>query len=178
MSRIAKKPVIIPDGVKIAIEGRVVKAKGPKGENSFVIPEGVEINLEDGKIIVALPTQKKDSTALHGLVRTLLNNCVEGVSRGFEKKLEIVGTGYRAEMAGKDLRLLVGFSHPVVFQPLPDIEFSLENPTKISVKGINKEIVGQIAAKIRAIRPPEPYNGKGIKYEGEYVRRKAGKSAA
>ena len=177
MSRIGKLPVHIVSGVTITVdEHNVVTVKGPKGELTQRVSPEMILEQENGVLTVKRPSDDKQHRALHGLTRSLINNMVVGVSTGFEKKLEIVGTGYRAQMDGKDLVLNVGYSHPVRFAKMDGIEFETPAPTKITVKGIDKQKVGQIAADIRKTREPEPYKGKGIRYEGEFVRRKEGKT--
>ena len=177
MSRIGKLPVHIVSGVTITVdEHNVVTVKGPKGELTQRVSPEMILEQENGVLTVKRPSDDKQHRALHGLTRSLINNMVVGVSTGFEKKLEIVGTGYRAQMDGKDLVLNVGYSHPVRFAKMDGIEFETPAPTKITVKGIDKQKVGQIAADIRKTRSPEPYKGKGIRYEGEFVRRKEGKT--
>ena len=177
MSRIGKLPVKVAAGVTITVdENNCVTVKGPKGELKQTVSPEMLIEQENGQLIVKRPSDDKRHRALHGLTRSLINNMVVGVTTGFEKKLEIVGTGYRAQMDGKDLVLNVGYSHPVRFKKMDGIEFEAPAPTKITVKGIDKQKVGQIAADIRATREPEPYKGKGIRYEGEVVRRKEGKT--
>ncbi len=179
MSRIGKKPVVIEKGVQIAVDGRAVRVKGPKGELSQVIPEGVSIDLKDNELYVVKEEKgklAKKANAFQALTRSLIQNMVDGVTKGFEKKLEIIGVGYRAALEGKTLNLSLGYSHPVLF-PLPDgIDVAIDKQTLITVKGIDKQLVGSTAAKIRSFRPPEPYKGKGIRYVGEYVRRKVGKT--
>ncbi|MDO9535434.1 MAG: 50S ribosomal protein L6 [Bacillota bacterium] len=177
MSRIGKKPISKPENVEITIEaGNVVTVKGPKGQLTKKIPNCLEIKIEDGLISVLRPSDKKEHRSMHGLGRTLLANMVEGVTSGFFKNLELVGVGYRAAKQGDKLVLSVGYSQPVHFDPKEGIEIEVPAPTKISVRGIDKEIVGDTAARIRSIRPPEPYKGKGIKYEQEHIRRKVGKA--
>lgn len=177
MSRIGQSPISIPSGVEVTISGRTVRVKGPKGELEERIPEGISVAQEDSEIKVHRADEQRETKALHGLVRSLVNNMVDGVTKGFEKSLEIQGVGYRAQKRGNDLELSVGFSHAVT-KPAPEgIEFDVPQPTRIVVRGIDKELVGQVAAEIRAIRKPEPYKGKGIRYEGEQIRRKAGKAA-
>lgn len=177
MSRIGKAPIIIPDGVQVAVDGSTVSVKGPKGELSLKVHPNMRVKVEGGVMSVERPDDAGLNRSLHGLTRTLLNNMVTGVTQGFEKKLEIQGVGYRASKKGADLEILVGYSHPVVVSPPENIEFEVPAPTQIVVKGIDKQRVGQVAAEIRAIRKPEPYKGKGIRYEGEQVRRKVGKRA-
>src|ERR687885_1274239 len=177
MSRIGKQPIEVPSGVNIAISPGRVQVNGPLGELSQQVPARMQIEQEDGTLVVKRPTERGDDRALHGLTRTLLANMVEGVTNGFQKRLEIQGVGYRAALRGTDLELAVGYSHPVVIKPRDGISFEVPAPTQVVVKGIDKQQVGQTAAEIRAVRPPEPYKGKGIRYEGEYVRRKVGKRA-
>lgn len=177
MSRIGKQPIPVPSGVDVKIDGPTVTVKGPKGELSQSYSELLTIALEDGNIVVTRPDDTREARSLHGLTRTLIANMVTGVSEGFSKNLEIVGVGYRAVLKGQDLELALGFSHPVVVTPEAGIEFEVPQPTKITVRGIDKQRVGQIAAEIRRWRKPEPYKGKGIRYEGEHVRRKLGKAA-
>jgi large subunit ribosomal protein L6 len=176
VSRIGKLPIPVPSGVDVAVDGSTVRVKGPKGSLEHVIPEPISVTTEDGRVLVARPDDERTSKALHGLTRSLLANMVKGVSDGYERKLEIHGTGYRVQARGKNLEFALGFSHPVVVQPPEGITFAVENPTRFSVVGIDKQQVGEIAANIRKIRPPEPYKGKGVRYEGEAVRRKAGKA--
>lgn len=177
MSRIGRKPISIPSGVNVDVaSGNVITIKGPKGELSYCAPESLGIELEDGTLIVSRPDDARENRSLHGLSRTLISNMVIGVTDGFRKNLEIQGVGYRAAMDGKDLVLNVGFSHPVRFQAPDGISYALDGQTKVSVMGIDKQAVGEEAARIRRVRPPEPYKGKGIRYEGEVVRRKAGKA--
>ena len=177
MSRIGKQPIPVPAGVEVKIDGSTVSVKGPKGELSGTYNELLGISMEDGAIVVERPDDTRESRSLHGLTRTLISNMVVGVSEGYAKNLEIVGVGYRATMKGSDLELALGFSHPVVVVPEPGITFEVPAPTKITVRGIDKQRVGQVAADIRKWRKPEPYKGKGVRYEGEYVRRKLGKAA-
>jgi len=177
MSRIGKQPVPVPSGVEVKIDGSTVTVKGPKGELSQTFSELMVIELDDGQIVVTRPDESREARSLHGLTRTLLANMVTGVSEGYAKNLEIVGVGYRATLKGSDLELALGFSHPVVVVPEPGITFEVPAPNKITVRGIDKQRVGQVAADIRKWRKPEPYKGKGVRYEGEYVRRKLGKAA-
>jgi large subunit ribosomal protein L6 len=177
MSRIGKRPIEVPAGVMVSIDPGRVMVSGPKGELHQVVPLRMSIVQEESVITVTRPTERGDDRALHGLTRTLVANMVEGVTTGFEKKLEIQGVGYRAAMAGSDLELQVGYSHSVKIKPRQGIEFEVPVPTQIVVRGIDKQMVGQTAAEIRKVRPPEPYKGKGIRYEGEFVRRKVGKRA-
>ena len=177
MSRIGKKPVVIPDGVEVKIDGQVVTAKGPLGTETVELREEVTVKVENNEIIVDIKDHNdRKSRALWGLSRTLVNNAVEGVKHGFTKKLEIQGVGYRANMEGSNLNLVLGYSHPVLVTPPEGIKISVEANTKITVTGSNKQMVGDVAAEIRGKRPPEVYKGKGVKYEGEHIRRKAGKA--
>ena len=177
MSRIGRTPILIPQGVTVDVQKNSVRVKGPKGEISRSFDPAMQIGLEDNTIVVQRPTDHRRHRSLHGLTRALLNNMVVGVSEGFVRRLEIQGVGYRAEMQGKNLVLNVGYSHPVVIEPPDGISFEIEKGYRgISVLGVDKEMVGEIAARIRRVRPPEPYKGKGIRYQGEYVRRKAGKA--
>lgn len=177
MSRIGKQPVPVPSGVDVTIDGQTVTVKGPKGELSGTYSELLTITMEDGAIVVTRPDDGREARSLHGLTRTLIANMVVGVSEGYSKNLEIVGVGYRAALKGSDLELALGFSHPVVITPEAGITFEVPAPNRITVRGIDKQRVGQIAAEIRQWRKPEPYKGKGVRYEGEYVRRKLGKAA-
>ncbi len=177
MSRIGKLPVPIPDGVDVKVDGLTVQVKGPKGELTQTMPDGVDIAIEDGEVKVTRHSDHREHRSRHGLVRSLVANMVEGVTTGYVKSLEMVGVGYRAAKQGKDIELQVGFSHPVLIEAPEGIDFEVPQPTKIVVSGIDKVLVGQVAANIRKVRPPEPYKGKGIKYEGEHIRRKAGKTA-
>jgi large subunit ribosomal protein L6 len=177
MSRIGKQPIEVPSGVNIAISPGRVQVNGPLGELSQQVPARMQIEQEDGTLVVKRPTERGDDRALHGLTRSLLANMVEGVTKGFEKRLEIQGVGYRAALRGTDLELNVGYSHPVVIKPPQGISFEVPEATAVVVKGIDKQQVGEIAAQVRKVRPPEPYKGKGIRYDGEYVRRKVGKRA-
>ncbi len=177
MSRIGKQPVPIPDKVQVTIDGTEVTVKGPKGQLGHKFPVGMLIKQEDGQVIVERPTDQKHHRALHGMTRALINNMVVGVSDGFEKVLTIEGVGYRAEMDGKTLVMHLGYSHPVPFEPPQDVEYVVEERGRVvRVRGIDKQVVGELAANIRKKRPPEPYKGKGVRYEGERVRRKAGKA--
>jgi len=177
MSRIGRKPIELPAGVMVAISHGRVQVNGPLGELSQVVPTRMQIEKTDEEIVVKRPTERGEDRALHGLTRTLIANMVEGVTKGFEKHLEIQGVGYRAQLKGSDLELAVGFSHPVTVKPRDGITFDVPTPTQVVVKGIDKQMVGQTAAEIRKVRPPEPYKGKGIRYAGEQVRRKVGKRA-
>jgi large subunit ribosomal protein L6 len=176
MSRVGKSPITLPKGVEVRLEGTRVIVKGPKGELSQDVSADITVEQKDGQIVLSRPTDQPRHRAMHGLTRALIANMVAGVSEGFSKTLEMQGVGYRAQMQGKDLVLAIGFSHPVTVPPPQNIEFEVDGTSKIIVKGINKEQVGQVAADVRKIRPPEPYKGKGIRYAGEYVRRKAGKA--
>jgi len=176
MSRIGKMPIAIPSGVTVNIKDRNITVKGPKGELSRSLPEEMLVKMEDGKLTVSRPSDSQRHMAFHGLTRTLVANMVEGVSKGYEKTLEIVGVGYRAEKTGDKLSIRVGYSQPVEVKPTSGITLTVEGTNKIKVSGINKEIVGEIAAEIRAIRPPDHYKGKGIRYSGEVVRLKPGKA--
>lgn len=176
MSRIGKNPITVPDKVAVTLEGLSVTIKGPKGELSRTLPDGVTISQVENTIVVSPTSEKRQSRERHGLCRSLVANMVEGVSKGFIRKLEIVGVGSRAQVKGKTLVVSAGFSHPVEIVPPEGITFTVQNNTNVTVSGADKELVGNEAAKIRAIRPPEPYKGKGIKYEGERILRKAGKS--
>src|SRR3954453_12051524 len=177
MSRIGKQPIEVPASVSISLSPGRVMVNGPLGELSQDVPQRMNIEQSDGTITVTRPTERGDDRALHGLTRTLIANMVEGVTKGFEKRLELQGVGYRAAMQGVDLRLDVGYSHPVVIKAPHGITFEVPAQTEVVVKGVNKQQVGQLAAEIRKVRPPEPYKGKGIRYQGEYVRRKVGKRA-
>src|SRR5574340_955730 len=176
MSRIGKKPVPLPKGVTASVEGQTVKVKGPRGELSRTLHADMAVSLADGALTVARPSDENAHKALHGLSRTLLANMVEGVTAGFRKQLEIVGVGYKAEARPYGLQLALGFSHPVEFRAPKGIKLSAPQPTQIVIEGADKEMVGQVAAELRSLRPPEPYKGKGIKYAGEQIRRKAGKA--
>ena len=177
MSRIGNKPVQIPAGVEVAVNGNNVVVKGPKGQLELDVFEKLAINVEDNVLTVSRPDDERETRARHGLTRALIHNMVVGVSEGFEKKLELTGVGYRVALKGKDLDLSLGYSHPVIYKAPENIEFLVPDNTHITVKGISKEQVGQVAAEIRMKRPPEPYKGKGIHYEGEHIRRKIGKAA-
>lgn len=177
MSRIGRQPIPLPSGVEVTVDGPRVTVKGPRGTLEQTFPTDIRVVVEDGVIRVERPSDEGVHRALHGLTRTLIANMVEGVTRGFEKRLEIVGVGYRASLRGQDLEVSVGYSHPVVVPSPEGIEFEVPAPNRIVVRGLDKQLVGEVAAKIRKIRKPEPYKGKGIRYEGEYVRKKAGKAA-
>jgi large subunit ribosomal protein L6 len=177
MSRIGKAPIPLPDSVEFKYDNAVVTVKGPKGELTQRVPREMMVEVGDGVIEVKRPTDSGQHRSLHGLTRTLIANMVTGVTDGFEKRLEIIGVGYRASVKGSDLELLVGYSHPVVIEPPDNIAFECPQQTVVIVRGIDKQVVGEVAAKVRSIRPPEPYKGKGIRYAGEYVQRKVGKRA-
>ena len=176
MSRIGRKPVTVPKGVTVALEGHHVAVKGPKGELRRTLPAEMRVTQDDGTIRVERPSDSGRHRALHGLTRTLVQNMIDGVTGGFSKQLEIHGVGYKAEPSKTGVRLVVGFSHPVDYKAPDGIQIKVENPTLVTVQGIDKELVGQVAAELRKVRPPEPYKGKGIRYVGEHVRRKAGKT--
>ncbi len=177
MSRIGRIPVQVPAGVDVTIDGQTVTVTGPKGELSHVVPAPITVSRDEaGAVIVSRPDDERRSRSLHGLTRTLINNMVVGVTQGYEKKLEIVGTGYRVVAKGNDLEFALGFSHPVLIRPPEGITFSVQGPTKFTVSGISKQQVGEVAANIRKLRKPEPYKGKGVRYAGEVVRRKVGKA--
>ncbi|MBM3666419.1 MAG: 50S ribosomal protein L6 [Actinobacteria bacterium] len=177
MSRIGKKPIEIPDGVSVDVKPGTVNVKGPKGELDQVIVRDMKVSLDDGVVTVERPTDRGEHRALHGLTRSLIANMVEGVTDGFERRLEIQGVGYRAQLKGKSLELALGYSHPVTVQAPEGIEFEVPEPTQVIVRGIDKQLVGETAARIRKSRPPEPYKGKGIRYQDEHVTRKVGKRA-
>ena len=177
MSRIGKRPIEVPSGVTVSLEPGRVAVVGPLGTLQQQVPQRMQIAQDEGVLTVTRPTERGEDRALHGLTRTLIANMVEGVTKGFEKRLEIQGVGYRAALRGTSLELNVGYSHPVVIEPRQGISFEVPVPTQIVVKGTDKQMVGQTAAEIRSVRKPEPYKGKGIRYEGEYVRRKVGKRA-
>jgi len=177
MSRIGRLPIQIPDGVDVQIDPGLVRVKGPKGQLQQAISPDLSFEREDGSLIVKRPTDRGEHRALHGLTRSLVFNMVEGVTNGFEKRLEIQGVGYRANLKGRTLELALGFSHPVRLDAPEGIEFEVPAPTQIVVRGIDKQVVGETAARIRKFRPPEPYKGKGVRYVGEYVARKVGKRA-
>jgi large subunit ribosomal protein L6 len=177
MSRIGRQPIPLPAGVTVAVEPESVRVSGPKGELSERIPRAIRVTQEGDQLVVARPTDRGEHRALHGLTRSLVANMVQGVTDGYEKRLEIQGVGYRAQLKGKNLELAVGYSHPLPIQAPEGIEFEVPQPTRIVVKGISKQLVGETAANIRKRRKPEPYKGKGIRYEGEHVPRKVGKRA-
>jgi large subunit ribosomal protein L6 len=177
MSRIGRKPISVPTGVDVSIDGQTVKVKGPKGELSHILAEPITAErADDGTLNVVRPNDERRAKELHGLSRTLVANMIVGVTDGYKKTLEIAGTGYRVAAKGSDLEFALGFSHPVLVTPPQGIKFSVERPTLFSIEGIDKQQVGEVAANIRKIRPPEPYKGKGVKYQGEVIRRKAGKA--
>lgn len=178
MSRIGKMPITVPAGVTVTIENNFVTVKGPKGELSRQINKNMKLTLDNGVLTVERPSDEKEDHAMHGLSRTLINNMIIGVTQGFSKTLEINGVGYRAAKQGQNINFTLGFSHPVVKEPPAGITFEVPAPNKIVVSGADKEVVGAVAAEIRTLRPPEPYKGKGIRYEGEFVRRKIGKAGA
>ncbi|NLT26074.1 MAG: 50S ribosomal protein L6 [Microbacteriaceae bacterium] len=175
MSRIGRLPIEIPAGVDVKVDGAEVTVKGPKGELKLTVAAPIEAKVEDGQVLVTRPDDERESRSLHGLTRTLIFNNIIGVTEGYSKGLEVVGTGYRVAAKGRGLEFALGFSHPVAFDPPEGIQFKVEG-AKITVEGIDKQLVGEVAANIRKIRPPEPYKGKGIRYAGEQVRRKAGKA--
>jgi large subunit ribosomal protein L6 len=176
MSRIGKKPVPIPKGVTVTLDGSKITVKGPKGELSRSLPGAMLVSMKDNEVVVERPSEENEHKALHGLTRTLVANMVEGVTTGFSKQLEIIGVGYKAEQRPYGLQLSLGFSHVIEYRAPAGIKLTAPQPTQVNVEGANKEMVGQVAAEIRSYRPPEPYKGKGIKYAGEQVRRKAGKA--
>src|SRR2546423_9677444 len=177
MSRIGKQPIPIPESVTVSIEPEVVRVSGPRGELHERVSREMKVEQEDGTVVVTRPTDRGEHRALHGLTRSLIANMVAGVTEGFEKRLDIQGVGYRAQLKGKDIELAVGYSHPVQVKAPDGIEFEVPAPTQIVVKGNSKQMVGEVAARIRKVRPPEPYKGKGIRYRDEYVARKVGKRA-
>ena len=176
MSRIGKKPVEIPKGVTVTLDGSKITVKGPKGELHRSLPGAMKVSMKDNTVVVERPSEENEHKALHGLTRTLVANMVEGVTAGFSKQLEIVGVGYKAEQRPYGLQLALGFSHPIEYRAPAGIKLTAPQPTQVNIEGANKEMVGQVAAEIRSFRPPEPYKGKGIKYAGEVIRRKAGKA--
>ena len=176
MSRIGKLPIPVPAGVEVKIDGSTVSVKGPKGTLNHVVPAPIEVALEEGTIVVSRPDDERASRSLHGLTRTLISNQITGVTTGYTKGLEIVGTGYRVTAKGSDIEFALGYSHPILVQAPAGITFTVEGNTKLTVSGIDKQAVGEVAANIRKLRKPEPYKGKGVRYAGEVVRRKAGKS--
>jgi large subunit ribosomal protein L6 len=176
MSRIGRLPITVPSGVDVTIDGRNVTVKGPKGTLSRSLHPDIAVSREEATLVVTRPTEQKTHKQLHGLTRSLVNNMVVGVTDGYRKGLEITGVGYRAALSGRKLQLNLGYSHQVEIDPPEGITFELENPTRLAVVGIDKELVGQVAAQVRSTRKPEPYKGKGVRYAGEYIRRKAGKA--
>ena len=176
MSRIGRLPVTIPAGVDLTIDGQTVKVKGPKGELSHVVAEPIKVEKGDADLAVKRPNDERQSRALHGLTRSLINNMVLGVTEGYEKKMEIHGTGYRVAAKGSNLEFSLGYSHPITIEAPEGINFAVENPTRFSVQGIDKQLVGEVAANIRKLRKPDPYKGKGVRYAGEQIRRKVGKA--
>jgi large subunit ribosomal protein L6 len=177
VSRIGKQPIPLPDGVEVTIEPELVRVKGPKGELEERVNRAIDVKQENGEVVVTRPSDRGDHRALHGLTRSLIANMVEGVTNGFEKRLEIQGVGYRAQLQGRKLVLALGYSHPIEMEAPEGVEFEVPQPTRIVIRGISKQAVGEVAANVRKQRPPEPYKGKGIRYEGEYVARKVGKRA-
>jgi len=176
MSRIGRLPITIPAGVEVRIDGQDVTVKGPKGELALTVAEPIEAKVEEGQVVVTRPDDERDSRSLHGLTRTLIANNIVGVTEGYKKGLEVVGTGYRVTAKGAGVEFALGYSHPITVEPPAGITFTVEGNTKLTVSGISKQAVGEVAAQIRKLRKPEPYKGKGVRYEGENVRRKAGKS--
>ncbi|MEY3406218.1 MAG: hypothetical protein RLZZ556_290 [Actinomycetota bacterium] len=176
MSRIGKMPIAIPSGVEVKIEGQLVSVKGPKGSLSHNVPAPITVVVEDNSILVTRPDDERNSRSLHGLTRTLIANTIEGVTKGFSKALEIVGTGYRVTAKGSSIEFALGYSHPILVDPPAGISFQVEGNNKVTVVGIDKQAVGEVAANLRKLRKPEPYKGKGVRYAGEVVRRKAGKA--
>jgi large subunit ribosomal protein L6 len=176
MSRIGRLPISIPSGVEVNIDGQDVTVKGPKGQLALTVAEPIQVKVEDGQIVVTRPDDERDSRSLHGLTRTLIANNIVGVTEGYKKGLEVVGTGYRVTAKGAGVEFALGYSHPITVEPPAGIELTVEGNTKLTVSGISKQAVGEVAAQIRKLRKPEPYKGKGVRYEGENVRRKAGKS--
>ncbi|MDO5617377.1 50S ribosomal protein L6 [Kocuria sp.] len=176
MSRIGRLPISVPAGVEVKIDGSEVSVKGPKGELNHTVAAPIELSQEDGTITVTRPNDERESRSLHGLTRTLVQNMIVGVTDGYSKGLEIVGTGYRVQAKGQNLEFALGYSHPITFEAPAGIEFAVEGANKLTVKGIDKQQVGHVAAKIRGLRAPEPYKGKGVRYAGEQIRRKAGKA--
>jgi large subunit ribosomal protein L6 len=177
MSRIGRQPIAIPDGVEVEVKPGAVRVKGPKGELTQVVSREMKVAVENGTLTVERPTDRGEHRALHGLTRSLIANMVQGVTEGYERRLEIQGVGYRAQLKGKALEMSLGFSHPVTVQAPDGIEFEVPQPTEVVVRGIDKQLVGEMAARVRKNRPPEPYKGKGVRYAGEHVARKVGKRA-
>ncbi|EMY35333.1 50S ribosomal protein L6 [Arthrobacter crystallopoietes BAB-32] len=176
MSRIGRLPITVPAGVEVKVDGNVVSIKGAKGELTHSVAAPIQVSLDDSTLTVSRPNDERESRSLHGLTRTLINNMIIGVTEGYKKNLEIIGTGYRVQAKGSDLEFALGYSHPVAVKAPEGITFTVEGPTKLSVSGINKQQVGEIAANIRKLRRPDPYKGKGIRYAGEQIRRKVGKA--
>jgi|SRR5690554_6797009 len=176
MSRIGRLPIDIPSGVDVKVDGSVVTVKGPKGQLTLPVADPIEVKVEDGQVLVTRPDDERESRSLHGLTRTLINNQIIGVTQGYSKGLEIVGTGYRVSAKGNSLEFALGYSHPITVDPPAGITFAVEGNTKLTVHGIDKQAVGEVAANIRKLRKPEPYKGKGVRYAGEVIRRKAGKA--
>jgi large subunit ribosomal protein L6 len=176
MSRIGRLPIPIPNGVEVNIDGQAVAVKGPKGELSLTVASPIEVAIEDGQVVVSRPDDERASRSLHGLTRTLISNQITGVTQGFSKALEVVGTGYRVQSKGSSVEFALGYSHSITVEPPAGVSFAVEGNNKLTVSGIDKQVVGEVAANIRKLRKPEPYKGKGVRYEGEVVRRKAGKS--
>ena len=176
MSRIGRLPVSIPSGVDVTVDGQDIKVKGPKGELSLTVPAPITVEQADGTLEVKRPNDEREARSLHGLTRSLLNNMVVGVTEGYEKKMEIYGTGYRVAARGSDLEFSLGYSHTILVKAENGISFAVENPTRFSVQGIDKQRVGEVAANIRKLRKPDPYKGKGVRYAGEQIRRKVGKA--
>ncbi len=176
MSRIGRLPIDIPSGVTVAVDGATVAVKGPKGELTLTVAKPIEVSVDEGQVVVSRPDDERESRALHGLTRSLINNNIIGVTQGYAKGLEVVGTGYRVQQKGSNIEFALGFSHPVVVEPPAGITFTVEGNNKVTVSGIDKQAVGEVAANIRKIRKPEPYKGKGVRYAGEVIRRKAGKA--
>ncbi len=176
MSRIGRLPIDVPSGVEVKIDGQAVAVKGPKGELALTVKAPIEVKLEDGQVLVTRPDDERESRSLHGLTRTLIANQIIGVTEGYSKGLEVVGTGYRVQSKGSSIEFALGYSHPITVEPPAGISFTVEGNNKLTVSGIDKQAVGEVAANIRKLRKPEPYKGKGVRYAGEVVRRKAGKS--
>jgi len=176
MSRIGRLPIDVPSGVTVTIDGRDVSVKGPKGELALTVAQPIEVKLEEGQVLVSRPDDERESRSLHGLTRTLIANNIIGVTEGYSKGLEVVGTGYRVQSSGSGVTFALGYSHPITVEPPAGITFEVEGNNKLTVRGISKQAVGEVAANIRKLRKPEPYKGKGVRYAGEVVRRKAGKS--
>ena len=176
MSRIGRLPISVPAGVEVSVDGSVVQVKGPKGELTHTVPAPITVVVEDGTVQVSRPNDERESRSLHGLTRTLISNMIQGVSQGYAKQLEIVGTGYRVQARGANLEFALGYSHPILVKAPEGITFAVENPTRFSVSGIDKQLVGEISANIRKLRKPDPYKAKGVRYEGEHIRRKVGKA--